>query len=167
MVLVDKQDRAIGQMEKMQAHREGRLHRAFSIFLFNDAGDMLLQRRAQGKYHSPGLWSNACCSHPRPGEPILSAAQRRLKEEMGLECELLPAFTFSYRAEFDNGLIENEFDHVLFGFCCDNPTLNPEEADAFDYRNLSELESELRNSPDRFTRWLAICFDRVREQLAN
>ncbi|HNK86555.1 MAG TPA: isopentenyl-diphosphate Delta-isomerase, partial [Flavobacteriales bacterium] len=115
VTLVNERDEVIGRMEKLEAHRVGALHRAFSIFIFNREGRLLLQQRADGKYHSPGLWTNSCCGHPRPGEPTMKAAQRRLHEELGIRCELTEEFTFSYRAEFGNGLIEHELDHVFFG----------------------------------------------------
>src|ERR1700740_2951379 len=115
VILVNEQDEETGSMEKMQAHVEARLHRAFSVFVFNSLDKLLLQRRAKGKYHSPGLWTNTCCSHPRPGEKTIDAAKRRLMEEMGFECELHPAFSFIYKAELDNNLTEHEFDHVYFG----------------------------------------------------
>ena len=115
VILVDQQDREIGVAEKLEAHRKGKLHRAFSVFLFNAKDEMLLQQRAAEKYHSGGLWTNTCCSHPRPGEPTEAAARRRLREEMGISCNLNKAFDFIYRAEFDNGLIEHELDHVFIG----------------------------------------------------
>lgn len=115
VILVDEQDRPTGRMEKIEAHRKALLHRAFSIFIFNEKGQMLLHKRAAGKYHSGGLWTNACCSHPQPGEETLAAAENRLVEEMGIRVPLTKAFDFSYRAEFDNGLTEYEFDHVFTG----------------------------------------------------
>src|SRR5690348_5807899 len=115
VVLVNEEDQEVGTMEKMEAHRRGVLHRAFSVFIFNKQGEMLLQQRAQEKYHSGGLWTNACCSHPRPGEEVSEGAGRRLVEELGFETELQPVFNFVYKANFENGLIEHEFDHVYFG----------------------------------------------------
>ena len=115
VILVNEQDEQTGTIEKMEAHRKALLHRAFSVFIFNGKGEMLLQQRAMGKYHSPGLWTNACCSHPRPGEEVETAAFRRLKEEMGIETSLKKIFDFIYRTEFDNGLTEYEFDHVYIG----------------------------------------------------
>lgn len=161
VILVDERDHETGVMEKLQAHREGRLHRAFSIFIFNDQQEMLLQRRAAGKYHSGGLWSNACCSHPRPGESVLTAAHRRLEEELGFDCELSPAFSFIYRAQLDDGLIEHEFDHVLFGRHSECPTPNPAEADVCSYEPAEVIRQALATEPEKFTTWFRICIDRV------
>ena len=127
VILVDSQDNPIGVMEKMMAHQTGKLHRAFSVFVFNDHEELLLHRRALTKYHSPGLWTNTCCSHPMPGEDVAVAAHRRLQEEMGMACTLVKTFDFVYRAELDNDLIEHEFDHVFFGRTNDIPVINPDE----------------------------------------
>lgn len=167
VVLVDEQDNPLGSMEKMRAHREGRLHRAFSVFVFNEQQEMLLQRRASEKYHSPGLWSNACCSHPRPGESVLAAAHRRLQEELGFDCELHPAFSFIYRAQLDGGLVESEFDHVLFGRYSGEPELNPQEADASTFEPEEVIRQALADTPERFTAWFRICIERVFEARAN
>lgn len=161
VILVDEQDRETGTMEKLRAHELGLLHRAFSVFLLNDRGEMLLQQRAEGKYHSPGLWSNTCCSHPRPGESVAAAAVRRLQEEMGLACPLHPLHAFVYRAEFSNGLTEHEYDHVFVGRCNAEPVLNPEEVQAWRYISLDELDAELRDAPERYSVWLALCFREV------
>lgn len=161
VILVDESDRPVGEMEKMRAHREGRLHRAFSVFIYNDRGEMLLQRRAATKYHSAGLWSNACCSHPRPGETIEQAAHRRLHEEMGFDCDLEPAFRFIYRAELDGDMTEHELDHVLRGRFSGTPTLNRREADGYSYRPVGEIEEELASSPENFSAWFRLCFPRI------
>ncbi len=147
-------------MEKMAVHRLGKLHRAFSVFIFNEAGELLLQQRAFGKYHSAGKWSNACCSHPRPGEFNIDAAKRRLKEEMGLECELVPGFSFVYRAEFGE-LTEFEFDHVFFGTTNQIPSPEPEEVVAWQYVSPEVLTAELGQTPEKFTEWFKICYERV------
>lgn len=161
VILVDHNDNAIGTMEKMEAHELGKLHRAFSVFVFNTAGELLLQQRALDKYHSGGKWTNTCCSHPRPGEETAEAAKRRLNEEMGMNCLLQPAFSFTYHAAVENGLSENEYDYVYFGVSDDLPVLNPEEVAAFRYIQMDALQTELRTVPEQYTKWLNICFDRV------
>lgn len=161
VVLVNDRDEAIGTMEKMEAHRLGKLHRAFSVFLFDRDGRVLLQRRALGKYHSPGLWSNACCSHPRPGEDILSAAHRRLKEELGIACELHERFAFTYHARLGNGLREHEFDHVLFGSFIGIVSPAPDEVAGTRWLTQEALDAEIATSPEIFTPWLLICWQRV------
>ena len=161
VVLVDEQDNPIGKMEKQQAHIEGLLHRAFSIFIFNSEKKLLLQKRASSKYHCGGLWTNSCCSHPRENENIQDAANRRLAEEMGMQCSLKPIFTFMYRAEFDNGLIEHEFDHVFFGESDQNPKINPEEVETYRYIAMENLQQEVKEFPENFTPWFIIALDRV------
>lgn len=161
VILVDHYDRPIGTMPKLQAHIEGKLHRAFSVFIFNQSGALLLQQRALGKYHSAGKWTNTCCSHPRPGEETIHAAKRRLKEEMGMECEIHPVFSFSYQAEFENGLTENEYDHVYFGTSDAQPQPNPDEVAAFSYIDMEELQSSLIHEDEKYTAWLKICFTEV------
>jgi isopentenyl-diphosphate delta-isomerase len=161
VVLVDEQDNPIGKMEKQQAHIEGLLHRAFSIFIFNSEKKLLLQKRASSKYHCGGLWTNSCCSHPRENENIQDAANRRLAEEMGMQCSLKPIFTFMYKAEFDNGLIEHEFDHVFFGESNQTPKINTEEVEAYRYISMDALQQEIKEFPDKFTPWFIIALDRV------
>jgi isopentenyl-diphosphate delta-isomerase len=161
VVLVDEQDNPIGKMEKQQAHIEGLLHRAFSIFIFNSEKKLLLQKRASSKYHCGGLWTNSCCSHPRENENIQDAANRRLAEEMGMQCSLKPIFTFMYRAEFDNGLIEHEFDHVFFGESDQNPKINPEEVETYRYIAMEDLQQEVKEFPQNFTPWFIIALERV------
>ncbi len=160
VILVDEHDKMLGTMEKMAVHRLGKLHRAFSVFIFNGAGELLLQQRAFEKYHSAGKWSNACCSHPRPGEFNVEAASRRLKEEMGIACELVPGFSFVYKAVFGE-LTEYEFDHVLFGTTEQIPVPDPLEVAAWQYVLPDVLKKELEQEPDKFTAWFKICFDRV------
>ena len=154
VILVDKNDIECGDMEKMQAHESGVLHRAFSLFVFNNQGALLLQRRAHGKYHSGGLWTNTCCSHPRPGESILGAAQRRLVEEMGFVCDLTHRFTFEYRAELGNGLIEHEVDHVFSGYYEGSVVPNSGEVADYQYVEVDELARQIQTYPERFTPWL-------------
>lgn len=161
VVLVDAADQQIGVADKQSAHVDGALHRAFSVFLFNSAGELLLQKRASSKYHSGGLWTNTCCGHPRPGEPLAAAARRRLQEEMGLDCELSRAFQFSYRAELENGLIENEIDHVFVGSCDLPPRLNADEAEAFRWLSLDRLQTDINRRPTQYSYWLRHCFPRI------
>jgi isopentenyl-diphosphate delta-isomerase len=161
VVLVNEQDQVLGTMPKMEAHTEGKLHRAFSVFVFNSEGELLLQQRAADKYHSGSKWSNTCCSHPRPDEDTLVAAHRRLFEEMGLKCELNEAFSFIYKVEIDEGLIEHEYDHVYLGVSDAIPVPDPNEVAAYTYQNMSELEEKLISEPDQYSEWLKICFSRV------
>jgi isopentenyl-diphosphate delta-isomerase len=165
VILVDERDNAIGTMGKMEAHQKGLLHRAFSVFIFTHEGQMLLQQRAQEKYHSGSLWTNACCSHPRAGETVEQAAERRLHEEMGLSCHLEHQFAFIYRAELDGDLIEHELDHVIFGTTDQKPVLNKKEAQSWRYIGLDELEQEITSDPDSFTSWFRICLPNVLEQV--
>lgn len=156
VVLVNDQDQETGLLEKHEAHRKGLLHRAFSVFVFNSRGELLLQRRAFGKYHSEGLWTNTCCSHPYPGEETIAAAKRRLHEEMGLTCELQAVFSFIYQAKLDNGFIEHEFDHVLVGFSDETPHLDTSEAMSFKWINLDDIQKSIRKSPSLYTEWFKI-----------
>lgn len=159
VVLVTSADVAVGIADKATAHRRGLLHRAFSVFVVNSSGEWLLQRRAFGKYHSAGLWSNTCCSHPRPGESVEAAAHRRLAEEMGFDCALRPAFAFLYRAELDNGMIEHEYDHVFTGTW--NGQARPDPAEVGDWRWLdpSRIRAELARAPESFTYWFRSAFE--------
>ncbi|MBC7910424.1 MAG: isopentenyl-diphosphate Delta-isomerase [Pyrinomonadaceae bacterium] len=156
LILVDSGDRQVGVGEKLKTHLDGSLHRAFSIFVFDGAGRLLLQKRAQTKYHSGGLWSNTACGHPRPGEKTLAAAHRRLLEEMGFDCELREAFKFLYRAELDNQLVEHEYDHVFVGRYVGDLSPNPSEVDDWRWSDTKELRCELRRSPKDYTYWLKI-----------
>jgi len=163
VILVDEADRECGTMEKMAAHQAGELHRAFSVFIYDREGRWLLQKRASGKYHSGGLWSNTCCGHPRPGEDIRSAAQRRLLEEMGLVCKVEVGFQFLYRAELDHGLVEHELDHVFIGFSDAIPVPDEDEVEAWRYLDHGSVEMELQASPMHFTAWFRLCFRNARE----
>ncbi len=167
VVLVDASDQPLGEMNKLEAHVQGKLHRAFSIFVFNHRGELLLQRRAYNKYHSGGLWSNSCCSHPRPSESVIDAAHRRLDEEMGLTCNLVPAFSFIYRAVLEDGLVEHELDHVLIGHSNMLPTLNEEEVADFRYASMVNIRAELKQDDGRFTAWFRLCFEQVAGILAE
>jgi isopentenyl-diphosphate delta-isomerase len=156
---VNENDEVVGVGEKLKIHRKGLLHRAFSIFILNSSGELLLQRRALNKYHSPGLWSNTCCGHPRPGEPLIVAAQRRLKAEMGLDCQLTQVGSFVYRQDVSGGLIEHEFDHILIGHSDLDPTLNLEEAIGWKRANFEMLRREVTNRSGDFTCWLRLIID--------
>ena len=161
VILVNVQDEAIGVMEKMEAHRKGLLHRAFSVFIFDEAGKMLLQQRAEQKYHGGLLWTNACCSHPYPDEKVEVAAERRLQEELGFSIPLQKIFSFTYKAEVENGLIEHEYDHVFTGEY--NGAVHPdkEEVAAFSYYSLEELSAWLQQEPASFTTWFRIAFPQI------
>jgi isopentenyl-diphosphate delta-isomerase len=167
VIIVDENDRETGAREKLKAHREGMMHRAFSVFVFNSEGKLLLQRRAETKYHSPGLWSNTCCGHPRPGESTESAAHRRLREEMGFDCELKEIFGFTYRVEFENGLIENEYDHVFTGNSDSLPECDPEEVDEWKYMDLVALKEAMQKTPEKYTYWLRFSFVQLLEHLTD
>jgi isopentenyl-diphosphate delta-isomerase len=161
VILVDENDVSTGIMQKMEAHEKALLHRAFSVFIFNPEGEMLLQQRALDKYHSGGLWTNSCCSHPRPEEDTLSAARRRLKEEMGFETALHKVFDFVYKVSFSNGLTEHEFDHVFIGYY--NDTINPDSAEVsnFAFKPMQEIAGLLKTTPEMFTAWFHIAFPKV------
>lgn len=162
VVLVDERDTELGVEEKLKAHQNGgRLHRAISVFVFNKMGETMLQKRAMEKYHSKGLWSNTCCSHPMPKESILSAAHRRLKEEMGFDCDMKEVFTFKYNAQVGDGLTEQEYDHILFGTYDDAPTLNPREAVDYKWTDLKVLKKEMKKSPESYTQWLKLMIDDI------
>jgi isopentenyl-diphosphate delta-isomerase len=156
VILVDVHDKEIGTMEKMEAHRKGALHRAFSIMVFNSKGEVLLQKRAQGKYHSGGLWTNACCSHPRPGDDISDTINRKLMSEMGIT--LVPTFTFKflYRADVGNGLVEHEFDHVYSGTCDTIPSINLQEVEDWKFMGQAELLEHIDAFPALYTPWFRI-----------
>jgi len=165
IILVDRNDREIGYEDKMKPHLEGRLHRAFSVFVFNSDGKMLLQKRAKSKYHSGGLWTNACCSHPRKGEKTDGAAHRRLSEEMGFDCPLEERFTFIYKAKLDRGLTEHEFDHVFTGTYDGEVKPNPEEADGFDWVGIENLKKDIKMNSRNYTVWFKIALPKVLENL--
>src|SRR5690606_14561274 len=165
LILVDENDKEIGALEKMPVHEKGLLHRAFSIFVFNSADELLLQQRADGKYHSEGLWTNTCCSHPRQGEVVDDAVQRRLQEEMGMKCELQFQFSFIYRYQFPNGLTEHELDHVYFGRSDRPPHPNKEEVQDWKYISVDRLSKDLELFPERYSPWLKVCFPQVLQQL--
>jgi isopentenyl-diphosphate Delta-isomerase len=161
VVLVDPYDRPRGTMEKIKAHQSGELHRAFSIFIFNSHGELMLQQRAFTKYHSGGLWTNTCCSHPRPGESPINAAHRRLKEEMGFDCHLNYAFNFIYRAELDNDLVEHELDYIFIGNYNGVPYPDKNEVRSWQLCNLQEIANKISAKPQQFTEWFKIIFSSV------
>lgn len=160
VILVNEKDEQIGLMPKMEAHQKGVLHRAFSVFIFNKKDELMLQQRAHSKYHSPGLWTNTCCSHQREGESNIQAGKRRLQEEMGFITDLKDTISFIYKAPFDNGLTEYEFDHILVGRYEEDPILNPEEAAAFKWMSLEDVKKDMEVNPQLYTAWFKIIFDK-------
>ncbi len=166
VILVDVLDKEIGQMEKLEAHKLALLHRAFSIFIFNDKKEMLLQQRAENKYHSSLLWTNTCCSHPRPGETNLEAAHRRLMEEMGFDCKLEPKFNFIYKTELDNGIFENELDHVFSGIYNEKIHINKDEANNYKWVSMEEVTKEVELHPENFTVWFTLIIKNHAKKLA-
>ena len=161
VILVDAADNAIGTMEKIEAHRQGVLHRAFSVVIFNSKGELLLQKRALTKYHSGGLWTNTCCSHPNPSEPIEQAARRRLQYEMGVDVVPSFAFKFTYRAALDHGLTEHELDHVFTATFDGQPHVNPAEVADWKYMDLNALRADMAESPAHYTAWFKYIVDRI------
>jgi len=167
VILVDENDNELGLMEKIKAHEKGVLHRAFSVFLLNESNDLLLQKRALSKYHSPGLWTNTCCSHPRDKEPILVAANRRLEEEMGISSSLNFLLSFIYKAEFDNGLTEHELDHVVTGKFNGQPLVNEKEVCDWKWENIDFLKEDLVVNPNIYTVWFKIIFNKFYNSIKN
>ena len=161
VILVNESDQEIGTMEKMEAHRRALLHRAFSIFIFNSKGELLLQQRSDNKYHSAGLWTNACCSHPSPGEDLLAAAGRRLREELGFTTPLQEVFSFIYKADFDNGLTEHEFDHVFVGKYDGQVSPDANEVKDVAFVSPEQVSSELSLTPGKYTEWFKIAFPKL------
>ena len=160
VILVDQNDKQIGLMPKMEAHEKGVLHRAFSVFVLNDKGALMLQQRALHKYHSPGLWTNTCCSHQRDGESNIQAGTRRLQEEMGFITSLTHATSFIYKAPFDNGLTEHELDHIMLGNYCDAPVINQDEVAAWKWMAVEDVKADITAHPDQYTVWFKIIFDK-------
>ncbi len=165
VILVNEKDEQIGLMPKMEAHQKALLHRAFSVFIFNENDELMLQQRAHTKYHSPGLWTNTCCSHQREGETNIEAGMRRLQEEMGFSTELKDTVSFIYKAPFDNGLTEHEFDHILVGKYNDEPVLNPEEAAGYKWLSLEEVKKDMEKNPHIYTAWFKIIFDKYYQSI--
>lgn len=167
VILVDQNDNPRGLMPKMEAHEKAELHRAFSVFIFNDKNQLMLQQRARHKYHSPLLWTNTCCSHQRAGETNIEAGKRRLQEEMGFTTEIKEVFSFIYKAPFDNGLTEHELDHVMVGNYQGEPNINPEEVEAYKWMTLDEVKSDMMVNPDLYTAWFKIIFEKSFEKLQH
>ena len=159
VILVDENDQPIGTMEKIEAHEKALLHRAFSVFIINQKGEIMLQQRAWHKYHSPLLWTNTCCSHQRVGETNLEAGKRRLQEEMGFEVSLKELFHFIYKAPFDNGLTEHELDHVMIGYYNEEPNINPEEVESWKWMGIEDIRKDMTENPEIYTVWFKIIFD--------
>ncbi|GAK76923.1 MULTISPECIES: isopentenyl-diphosphate Delta-isomerase [Nonlabens] len=160
VILVNPEDEKVGLMEKIEAHEKALLHRAFSVFIINDKDEILLQQRALSKYHSPGLWTNTCCSHQRDGESNIEAGKRRLVEEMGMTANLKELFHFIYIAPFDNGLTEHELDHVMVGYSNENPNINPDEVASYKWMTANDIKEDMIAQPDLYTAWFKIIFDK-------
>lgn len=167
VILVDDNDNETGLMNKNEAHRKGLLHRAVSVFIINTRGEWLLQQRALNKYHSAGLWTNTCCSHPLPGESNIDAATRRLKEEMGLQCGLIELFSFTYRENFENGLTEHELDHVFLGVCKQLPVINNNEVLDYKYIDYNTLNKDVLENPENYTAWFLKIYDQVNQRFID
>ncbi|TXE16671.1 isopentenyl-diphosphate Delta-isomerase [Psychroserpens burtonensis] len=165
VILVNDKDEQIGTMPKLEAHEKALLHRAFSIFIFNDQNELMVQQRAKHKYHSPLLWTNTCCSHQRVGESNLQAGKRRLMEEMGFAVDLKETISFIYKAPFDNGLTEHEFDHVMVGHFNSEPSINPEEVEAWKWMTLEAVKIDIELNPELYTEWFKIIFDKFYEHI--
>ena len=160
VILVNENDEAVGLMPKLEAHEKALLHRAFSVFIINDKNEVMLQQRAAHKYHSPLLWTNTCCSHQREDEANIQAGKRRLMEEMGFVVELKELFSFIYKAPFDNGLTEHEFDHVMLGYCNNEPIINTDEVASWKWMKMEDIKSDLKLHPELYTAWFKIIFDK-------
>lgn len=167
VILVNEKDEQIGLMPKMEAHEKALLHRAFSVFVFNEQNELMIQQRAFGKYHSPGLWTNTCCSHQREGETNVEAGKRRLQEEMGFSTELQDTISFIYKAPFDNGLTEHEFDHILVGTFNGEPELNPDEVNAWKWMSLEDLKEDMEKQPQLYTEWFKIIFENYYKHISQ
>ena len=165
VILVNEQDEQIGLMPKLEAHQKALLHRAFSVFIFNDKNELMLQQRALDKYHSPGLWTNTCCSHQRDGETNIEAGKRRLQEEMGFVVDLQESISFMYKAPFDNGLTEHEYDHVLLGKYNNEPVINISEVASWKWMLIEEVKDDIFLHPELYTEWFKVIFDKFYEHL--
>ena len=161
IILVDKEDQQVGTGEKIDVHKKGLLHRAFSVWVFNSKRELMLQQRAKTKYHSGGLWTNTCCGHPRPGESVLTAAKRRLNEEMGFECDLAKMFDYIYKVPLDKGMNEHEFLHVYKGVFNGIPRPNPEEADSWKWVSVEEVRADIKKHPENYTPWFKLSMEKI------
>lgn len=165
VILVNENDEQVGTMAKLEAHEKGVLHRAFSVFVFNDSNELMIQKRASHKYHSPNLWTNTCCSHQRVGENNIEAGRRRLQEEMGFDTELKDTISFIYKAPFDNGLTEHEFDHILVGHYHHEPKINPDEVSDWKWMSLDNVKDDMQVHPELYTEWFKIIFDKFYQHI--
>ncbi|MEL0456889.1 isopentenyl-diphosphate Delta-isomerase [Flavobacteriaceae bacterium SZ-1-7] len=165
VILVNENDEQIGLMPKLEAHEKALLHRAFSVFVFNDQNELMLQQRAWDKYHSPGLWTNTCCSHQREGETNIEAGKRRLREEMGFVVDLQESISFIYKAPFDNGLTEHEYDHILLGKYNGEPAINPDEVANWKWMSLEAVKDDISSNPDLYTAWFKVIFDKFYQHI--
>lgn len=167
VILVDEKDQEIGQLEKIEAHKKGLLHRAISVFIVDIYGNWLIQQRSNKKYHSKGLWTNACCTHPRPNETAEQAAKRRLMEEVGIKCDLKPLFTFIYNEKVGDDLIENEYDHVFLGICSQTPNINKDEVNDYKMIDFQTLDADVSVNPDKFTVWFKKLYSTVQPYIKD
>ncbi|WP_127846286.1 isopentenyl-diphosphate Delta-isomerase [Psychroflexus aestuariivivens] len=167
VILVDEYDNELGTMEKIEAHEKAKLHRAFSVFIYNDKNELMLQQRALTKYHTPGLWTNTCCSHQKLNESNIQAGKRRLYEEMGFSTDLEETISFIYKAPFENGLTEHEYDYILIGRYNDEPKINPEEVNDWKWISLEDLELDIQKYPERYTEWFKIIFKKHKSQMTS
>jgi isopentenyl-diphosphate delta-isomerase len=167
VILVDKNDNQIGVAGKIDAHKKALLHRAVSVFIVNSMGEWILQRRAFDKYHSNGLWTNTCCTHPNPGESNIESARRRLKEEMGIECNLVELFTFTYKEKLDNELTEHEFDHVFFGVSDRDPVINTSEVEEWEAVTFEDLHNDILKNPSGYTYWFKEIYEKVNSHITD
>ena len=167
VILVDEKDNPLGTMEKIEAHEKARLHRAFSVFIYNSKNELMLQQRALTKYHTPGLWTNTCCSHQKLEESNIEAGKRRLQEEMGFSTELKETISFIYKAPFENGLTEHEFDYILVGEYQDDPQPNPDEVHNWKWMNLDDIENDMNKNPNLYTEWFKIIFEKHKSEMVK
>jgi isopentenyl-diphosphate delta-isomerase len=167
VILVDENDNPLGTMEKIEAHEKARLHRAFSVFIYNSKNELLLQQRALTKYHTPGLWTNTCCSHQKLKETNIEAGKRRLQEEMGFSTELQETISFIYKAPFENGLTEHEYDYILVGEFNGEPKPNPEEVHDWKWMKLDDIESDMKKNPEIYTEWFKIIFEKHKNEMVK
>jgi isopentenyl-diphosphate delta-isomerase len=167
VILVDENDNPLGTMEKIEAHEKAVLHRAFSVFIYNSNNELMLQQRALSKYHTPGLWTNTCCSHQKLGETNIEAGKRRLQEEMGFSTDLQETISFIYKAPFDNGLTEHEYDYILVGEYNDEPNPNPEEVNAWKWMSLEDVEADIKKHPSNYTEWFKIIFEKHKSEMVK